>query len=198
MRAARLFFERAPPGAPDIPQVLLDKCRVLSTRDALLYHLPRAGTVAEVGTQQGHFARRILDVCDPARLDLIDLDLSDLRSDVHNDPRVKLHGASSQAALASFGDESFDWIYIDADHSYRGVIGDIAAAAPKVRTDGYLVFNDFARIVRPNLGTFGVHQAVCEFIVKERWPVAFFCMQTEAAYDIALKKPSRRRSFNSA
>jgi hypothetical protein len=53
-----------------------------------------------------------------------------------------------------------------------------------------LVFNDFARIVRPGFGVFGVHQAVCEFAVRSGWPVAFLCLNGEALYDIALRKPA--------
>jgi hypothetical protein len=52
-----------------------------------------------------------------------------------------------------------------------------------------LVFNDFARIVRPGFGIFGVHQAVCEFAVRSGWPVAFLALSGEALYDIALRRP---------
>ena len=52
-----------------------------------------------------------------------------------------------------------------------------------------MVFNDFCRISGKALGVFGVHQAVCEFIVQEEWGVEYFCFQGDALYDIALKKP---------
>ena len=51
------------------------------------------------------------------------------------------------------------------------------------------MFNDFARIVRPGFGVYGVHQAVCEFAAAEGWPVAFLCLSGEANYDIALRRP---------
>jgi hypothetical protein len=80
-------------------------------------------------------------------------------------------------------------IYVDADHGYQAVRDDIAGAAPKVKPGGYLIFNDFARIIRPGFGVLGVHQAVCEFAATNGWPVAFFCLQGEALYDIALRRP---------
>ena len=40
----------------------------------------------------------------------------------------------------------FDLIYIDADHSYPAVCNDIDHAVPKLRPEGLLAFNDFARI----------------------------------------------------
>lgn len=188
-RGLRLLLTSAPPSAPEIPQELLDGARLLSSRDRLLDVLPKGGRVAEVGTQRGHYARRILAVARPAELHLIDLDFTQLEADVRAGQGVTLHEAMSHDALASFADGGFDWIYIDADHAYASVARDAAAAAPKLKPGGYLVFNDFARIVRQGLGVFGVHQAVCEFVIRERWPVAYLCLNGEALYDIALRKP---------
>jgi Methyltransferase domain len=188
-RGARLLFSTSPPGAPAIPQELLEGCRLLSSREKLVEELPRGGRVCEVGSQRGAFAKVILNISAPAELHLIDVDFSPLDPMVRRSTSVVLHQALSHQALTSFADESLDWIYIDADHSYRCVVSDIEMAAPKVKRGGYLAFNDFARIVRPGLGTFGVHQAVCEFVVRERWPLSHFCMNGEALYDVALRKP---------
>ena len=158
-------------------------------RAIMLDALPAGGRIAEIGVLAGEFSRQILDRCQPRCFDLVDVDFSQLRSDVRAAPAVTLHQGLSHEVLAGFEDRAFDWIYIDADHSCRGIRSDIEAAAPKVRRDGYLVFNDFARIVRPGLGVFGVHQAVSEFIVRERWQVTHFCMHPEALYDIALRRP---------
>lgn len=43
--------------------------------------------------------------------------------------------------------------------------------------------------MRPGLGLLGVHQAVCEFAVAGGWPFAFFCLDGEALYDVALRRP---------
>jgi predicted O-methyltransferase YrrM len=94
------------------------------------------------------------------------------------------------AFLESQGSADFDWIYVDADHSYEAVVADIAAALPRVKPGGMLVFNDFARIVRKGFGVFGVQQAVAEFAVRSGWQVAFFCLNGEALYDIALRRPA--------
>jgi len=188
-RGLRLLFTPAPAHAPEIPQDLLNECRFMSSRLVLVEVLPKQGRVAEVGVQYGYFAQHILTVAQPRELHLIDLDFSASDPAVKAAPNVVLHEAASHEVLARFEDASFDWIYIDADHSYAGVKRDIAAAAAKVKSGGYLVFNDFARIVRPGLGVFGVHQAVCEFIVAARWPVSHFCFDNEGLYDIALRKP---------
>lgn len=188
-RLARLAFQAAPPHAPTIPQAQLDGAVLLNDRAEMLHRLPKGGVVCELGTYRGDFARQILDVVAPDELHLVDVSFEICRRDVLDDPRVRRHEMMTTAFLAAPGTPDFDWIYVDADHGYDAVVADIAAAQGRVKPGGLLVFNDFARIVRPGLGVFGVHQAVCEFAVAQRWPVAYFCLNGEALYDIALRRP---------
>jgi SAM-dependent methyltransferase len=145
--------------------------------------------VCELGTLRGDFARAILDIVAPEELHLVDVHFGLCRPDVLADPRVRRHEMLTTDFLALPEAGVFDWIYVDADHGYDAVVRDIAAAKGCVKPGGLLVFNDFARIVRPGLGVFGVHQAVSEFLAAEGWPVAYFCLQGEALYDIALRRP---------
>ncbi|MCE2919305.1 MAG: class I SAM-dependent methyltransferase [Roseomonas sp.] len=188
-RLGRLAVQPVPPSAPRIPQAQLEGCQLLTDRVEMLRRLPQAGVVAEVGTYQGDFARVILDIMAPEKLLLADITFSLCRADVLADPRVERHEGLSSPFLQSCADASFDMIYVDADHGYDAVRADAAAAAPKVKPGGFLIFNDFARMIRPGFGVLGVHQAVCEFAVSSGWPVAFFCLEGEALYDIALRRP---------
>jgi SAM-dependent methyltransferase len=174
---------------PALPMELIAQCRMCASRDQLVEHLPKLGRIAELGTARGDFARHILAVCDPAKLHLIDIDLSMVDAQVAADPRVVATRGYSHDVIASFPDGHFDWIYVDADHSYAGVSRDIAAAAPKVKPGGFLVFNDFAH-VDPWLGQYGVHRAVIEFAVSARWPLVLFAYNPLGLYDVALQKPS--------
>jgi hypothetical protein len=135
------------------------------------------------------FARDILDITAPRELHLVDVHFGLCRADVLADPRVRRHEMMTTDFLAQPEVGLFDWIYVDADHSYEAVVRDIAAAKERVRPGGILAFNDFARIVRPGFGVFGVHQAVSEFLASEGWSVAYLCFQGEALYDIALRRP---------
>jgi hypothetical protein len=188
-RLGRLAVQPVPPSAPQIPQAQLEDCQLLTDRTEMLRRLPQGGIVAEIGTLQGDFARAILDIMAPEKLLLADITFSICRSDVLADPRVERHEGLSVPFLQSCADASFDMIYVDADHGYEAVCADIVAAAPKVKPGGFLIFNDFARIIRPGFGVLGVHQAVCEFAVASGWKVAYFCLQGEALYDIALRRP---------
>ncbi len=187
LRLGRLAISR-PPSSLEMPAALLADCRVCASRLDLLGHLAHQGRVAEIGTLHGEFARHILDRCDPAELHLIDLDFAQLDPAVASDARIRLHAGRSHEVLAGFPDEHFDWIYIDADHSYAGVRRDALAAAAKVRRGGHLVFNDFAHM-GPDLGAYGVHSAVVEFAVQHSWRFVWFAYQPNALYDVALCRP---------
>lgn len=55
-----------------------------------------------------------------------------------------VHAKDSLAAAAEFPDASLAVVWLDADHSYEAVKGDIAAWWPKVRMGGYLGGDDWA------------------------------------------------------
>lgn len=188
-RLARLAFQPPPPPAPPIPQPQLDGCALLTDRLELLHRLPKGGRVCELGTYRGDFARLILQTVQPDELHLVDVSFALCAADVLDHPAVRRHETTTTAYLGTSTAADFDWIYVDADHGYDAVVADIAAARGRVKPGGLLVFNDFARIVRPGFGVFGVHQAVCEFAAAEGWPVAYLSMGGEALYDIALRRP---------
>jgi hypothetical protein len=171
-----------------LPAGLIADCRMCASRDDLIAALPRGGRIAEVGTYKGEFARRVLAACEPKSLHLIDLDFSLIDPAVGQDTRVLCHTGLSHEVLATFPDAHFDWIYIDADHSYAAVTRDADAAAPKVKPGGFLVFNDFAHM-DPFLGAYGVHRAVVDFALARGWPFSWFAYNPMALYDVALCRP---------
>lgn len=189
-RLARLAFQPPPPPAPPIPQGQLEGCVLLNDRAEMLRRFPKGGRVCELGTFRGDFARTILDTVQPDELHLVDVTFALCRQDVLDHPAVRRHEMTTVAYLGSAATADFDWIYVDADHGYEAVVADIAAAKGRVKPGGLLVFNDFARIVRPGFGVFGVHQAVCEFAAAEGWAVAYLSLNGEALYDIALRRPA--------
>lgn len=162
-----------------LPAILLADCRMCASRFDLVQALPCGGRVAEVGTYKGEFARHILATCDPGTLHLIDLDFSLLDPAVAQDARVQIHRGLSHEVLASFPDSCFDWVYVDADHSYAGAARDADAAAAKVKPGGYLVFNDFAHM-DPFLGAYGVHRAVVDFAIAPKL-VCVVCLRSDGS-----------------
>lgn len=175
--------------SPWLPADLLTDCRMCASRHDLVRLLPQGGRVAEVGVARGAFSRHILSAAAPEELHLVDLDFTQLAGDVADDARSVLHRGLSYEVLAAFPDDHFDWVYIDADHSYAGASRDAAAAARKVKPGGFLVFNDFAH-ADPFLGAYGVHRAVAEFAIERHWQAVWLAFEPSALYDIALRRPS--------
>ena len=99
------------------------------------------------------------------------------------------HEGFSSEVIASFADNSFDWIYLDADHSYEGTLRDARVSALKIRPGGYIVFGDFAHSGR-EMDRYGVHRAAVDFANETNWPIVCFAYDTNALYDIALQRPS--------
>lgn len=174
--------------SPPIPAALMQDCRVAASRYDLIKLLPAGGRIVEVGSFKGAFARSILNSCRPSELHLIDLDFALLDATLRDDPRVRRHRGRSHEVLAGFPDEHFDWVYIDADHSFLGTHRDAEAAASKVKPGGYLVFNDFAHI-DPYLGAYGVHRAVVAFAIAHNWPFRWWAYEGNGLYDVALERP---------
>lgn len=191
-QAARLVRAAAArvPASPALPQALLEDCRFVADRQQMLDRLPKGGVVAELGVLEGAFSRQILRRIGPERLHLFDLTFVRTAKDVLDDPRVVTHAGGLPGTLSALGQESCDFIYVDADHAYAAVRRDAEAAASKVKPGGLLAFNDFA-LVDPSFGQYGVHRAVCEFAIQHQWRFVWFAFERNGLYDVALQKPTR-------
>lgn len=178
--------------APVPPAHLIDTCRFVSHRYELVDRcLPKGGRIAEVGTMRGTFAKWLLESVQPSELHLIDRSFS-LFDRPHFDPaidagRVVLREGDSATLLRAYPEAYFDWIYIDADHSYEGVRRDIAAAVERVRPGGYLVFNDYCYFSHRELLPYGVMRAVNEFAIERNWRFEFFAWEGQGHFDVALR-----------
>lgn len=176
------------PVSEALPFDLVEGCRFAPTREDMVSQFPRGGKVAELGTYRGNFAREILNRNDPSELHIVDLVYTYFDQVLASDPRVTCHQGICHEVVATFPDGYFDWIYLDADHSYEGTLREAERAALKVRPGGFLVFNDFAHI-DPWLGRYGVHRAAVDFALKHRWPLRWFAYERSALYDVALQRP---------
>lgn len=147
--------------------------RLNVTRDELMRFMPKVGLVAEVGVNQGAFAKVIARECAPAWMVLVDhwpdgvpeACLAPLKAAV---PRLDiLHQKSVEAASQCRG-IGFNMVYIDADHSYESCLADLEAWAPTLAPDGLLLAHDYYRddgVAKD----FGVIEAVETFCERHGW-----------------------------
>jgi hypothetical protein len=79
---------------------------------------------------------------------------------------VRLHRGRSVEMAKTFPDRSFDLVYLDADHHYDAVLGDLFAYADKVKEGGILMGDDFLDDLSLKDGMYGTIDAVNTFIKR--------------------------------
>jgi Methyltransferase domain len=187
--AADYFADVAP---PDLPDRHLCHSRVLPKRFEILPLMPKGGVCAEVGTQLGTFAKHILSVLQPRLFHIFDLDFSLFDHSHFNHAvaqgRIQLHQGDSSTLLGALPDRSFDFIYIDGDHSYAGVTRDLAQAARKIKDNGWIVCNDYTVYSPLEKCKYGVYRAVNEFCLRDNYEIIYFALHPWGYHDVALRK----------
>lgn len=76
----------------------------------------------------------------------------------------------SMDAVKDFANNSLDFVYIDANHSYKTVFEDITEWAKRVRPGGVIAGDDYTPSIKPNNG---VIRAVNEYAEKNGVTVLF-------------------------
>ncbi len=177
--------------------------KVLPNRSALLEKMPKNAVVAEVGVADGLFSSEILLRCMPMKLHLIDLWAKGSENASYNDQAykkiieqfseertaglVELHRALSWDALATFPDAYFDWVYIDACHTYESVYKDLRVAMRKVKPDGFICGHDYARWADA-LSRMGVIEAVNEFCNEYKYDMVYLTHEKNRMNSYALRQ----------
>lgn len=177
----------------------LSICRPKRSEE-IIARLPTNGPLrgAEVGVLRGHNARVLLQQRPQLSLHLVDVwgqqpaNSSYVRSrDGHArkstaqwqqtfnaakravnfaGDRVTFHRMQSSAAAAAVPDRSFDFVFVDADHSYDGCKRDLDAWLPKVKPGGWIGGHDYDH-PREKRGHWGVKPAVDELADRLAKPI---------------------------
>jgi predicted O-methyltransferase YrrM len=161
----------------------------------------------ELGTQRGLYAKYLLENTN-LTLWLIDSwqhidgynDIANVSNEQHarnlqatkvavapHEHRYNIRKQFSVPAAEEFEDGFFDFVYVDADHSYKGTMDDLTAWYPawypKLRSGGLMAGHDFLNGENICGSEFGVRSAVFDFLkdkthklytTKEAWPTWWF------------------------
>ena len=156
------------------------------------------GTGAEIGVQNGLYSEILLDKWKGSCLISIDawrhfedseyIDIANYTNeqhlDLYADATLKLRKfgersiiwrMTSEEAAKIMPKNTLDFCYIDAVHSYDGVVQDLELWIPKIKEGGIICGHDFIKdgehydIDGKLIGQFGVQKAVIEYSERYNW-----------------------------
>ena len=176
-----------------IKKISIDK------RAYILEQLNKNSKIVEVGVWKGDFSRQIWNISSPNLLVLVDSWTFDekvrgcapqvsgeeplnqnffdqAKKDTYdkfeNIQNVNILDFNSLEASSKYEDNFFDYIYIDAEHTYQAVTKDLEVWYPKLKKNGTLFGDDY--YWREEDDTLSLHKAYQEFIKKnhiKKWCV---------------------------
>ena len=172
-------------------------------RRAVLQSVAKGGHLIEVGTLNGQFAKFLLrSELRPGSLTVMDISTHSCFSQTSKvarevGTRLTCLMGDSKRMLAKLNESTYDLIYVDGDHDYRGVCEDLEGARTKVKPGGILALNDYYRFEwqflgeRGRWGAYGVVHAANEFLVRygKDWEVAYYTFgPTDSGGDLGLRR----------
>lgn len=180
---------------PLLTTIHFQNCQFFQDRRFMLELVPKNGVGAELGVFKGDFSKILLSDLTPRKLILIDTtfsaDMSAMfASEISAGVVEVIHGDSS-TKLAGFPANTFDWIYIDGDHSLEGVTRDAYVALEKLRSGGLLLFNDYKMGDHNCPGGFyeyGVIHVVNDLCTNKGLEMIGFAFHPQMYCDVALKR----------
>ena len=173
------------------------------TRNDFILSLGKNLKVCEVGVFKGKFSEFIFNSINPSELHLIDLfegighsgdkdgenieyaNLNESYSNLiekYSNNKVKIYKGYSKNILNTFQDNYFDFIYIDADHSYESVRKDLDISLKKTKVGGIISGHDY---IKENFS--GVYRAVNEFCIENNLKIDFITNDKCPTYGIIKK-----------
>lgn len=127
--------------------------------EKMIEHGPELAVAVDLWKNTGNMAQNDLDYTQ----EKLDKQYLDFKNKYIDTPGVMIHRGYSDQAAKWFEDETFDFVYIDADHTYDGVKADLEAWYPKVKKGKFLMGDDFRRHKTRTGVRFGVVEAVTRF-----------------------------------
>lgn len=176
-------------------------------REQLLELMPKDSTCAELGVGKGKFSEQILKIAKPKlhyAVDLwgpIDTDIQgtyytdqetwDKRfqeiQDKFKDHNVKFVRDMTYNIGNFVEPKTFDWVYVDGDHTYDGCMKDLQAVKDLVKDNGMILGHDYrpAWSARP---FWGVVESVNDFVAENNYFLTVVTTELYASYLITKSK----------
>ncbi len=171
----------------------------------LFRSIPKGLIGAEVGVQSGAFACDIDAICSPSVFHLVDcwktqegiysLDPANVAQEAQDalyktvlnlaeyHKNFKVCRMFSNEA-AEFITDELDWVYLDANHSYKEVFNDLRRWSMKIKEGGCIMGHDFVDNGKSRQMGFGVVKAVEIFCLSAGWKIAELTTEEWSSYKL--------------
>lgn len=146
--------------------------------------------ICELGVLRGDFSRDLIKVMNPSVFYLIDINTDKIEADVKTHSAAVVLTGISWDIMANLQNESLDYVYIDADHSYHAVKNDIMITHQKLRVGGILQFNDYTTYSPSENLHYGVLNAVNAYIENQSIKIIGLSIDRSGYHDMAVQKCS--------
>ena len=162
-------------------------------RGYIIEQIKKKSLIVEVGVWKGVFSKKIFDKSNPKLLVLVDswtfdkqirgcapqVDgteplsqkfFDDAKKETYekfkNEKNVSIINQNSIVASSNYKNNYFDYIYLDAEHSYQAVSNDLDIWYPKLKNNGTIFGDDY--YWREEDGNLSLHRAYQDFINKHK------------------------------
>ena len=132
----------------------------------MIDHRPKLAVAVDCWIDDGVQARNDIGL----NQDRLDQQYESFKALVGYKPYVKICRGYTFDVVKEFPDEYFDFIYIDADHTYEGCKRDIDDWYLKLKHGGFLIGDDYRRSANKLHIQFGVIEAVKDFTMEHHLP----------------------------
>lgn len=190
-----------------LPMHQMENAKLYPGRLAFLKSLDKNLDILEIGVAAGDFSEQILKECLPKNLYLLDkYDLFDVMFIEHNPRRYEAHEhldfvtnrfknynnvhllvGDSHDLLPNLNIQ-FDYIYIDAHHSYENFYKDLKDSIKLLKPNGILGLNDYT-YVDENGEIYGVIEVTNRFLkANPDWEITGFALHDRGYNDMYLRR----------
>ena len=200
---------------PTLMQIHVEGARLFADRIEMLksFSSHQGLTIAKIGVAYGDFSESILDILNPKSFHAYDVfqfhnhpivwgkktedTLKGLSHRSFYEKRfargidagqVLVFEGDSATEMEKQEDGTYDIIYIDADHHYDGVYKDAMVSMRKLKTDGFLIFNDYIYFDHIAGYHYGIIQVVNDLCVNHGWKITHFAFHQQMFCDVAIRR----------
>ncbi len=177
-------------------------CQLLSNRNELLKKFAGKADkweMAEIGVDTGGFSERIISICKPQKLYLVDawegerygggyIKTKERFKNEIEANSVEIRRGYSTDQLGQFMDGQLNWVYIDTVHDYDITHMELELCHKKTAKDGFICGHDYAKYNVYSRTDYGVFDAVNDFVIRHNYEFVYLTIEHHGMQSFCLKR----------